>query len=1450
MCSDVPRCTKLTQLKHKKRRGSLADLELLTQRGVLLTSVLLLGGCGDDVTSVSDTEGEAGTASSPEPSVTLTGGVQTTGSSEPDETSDATEDLSSSGSVDSTGMTTAVSDTTGGVECGDGVLEGDEECDGTELGRASCVDIGFDDGVLGCTNACTLDVSACVLFECDNGVLDPNEDCDGARLGGESCESQGFYSGDLGCTEACTFDTAGCNDAPVCGNGIIEDGESCDGAALAGLACTSLGFAAGDLACAGDCSEYDLSECTDVVCGDATAEELEACDGADLLGESCESQGYLAGALACLADCSDYDASACIPDAGDGDCCASNGSPGCDDGSCELSVCATDPLCCDDTWGANCAALAMDDCATCGGGYVGDCCVDNGSAGCEAASCVLSVCAADPSCCADTWDGVCAALADATCGVCVMCGDDMAELGEVCDGADLLGSTCVSVGFLGGALACAADCSGFDTSGCIDDFGGGDCCSDNGSPGCDENTCEAVVCGIDGLCCGDTWDGTCADIAATECMVCGGGYVGDCCSDNGSPGCDENTCTLDICALDPTCCSDAWDDTCSDLAAVNCDACIPVCGDDVAGFGEACDGADLNAESCATHGFAGGTLVCAGDCSGFDTSGCSNDGECCISNVSPGCNDAACEAIVCADNPNCCDVFWDGACSEAATTSCGICTAPPCGDDHAGYTEVCDGADLGGQTCDSLGLVGGVLSCEADCSGFDTSACTFDGLEWLVAWPAASVTGGMALALDVNENVLVVGNENMPVSEQAGFVRRYDPTGELLWSDTYGQDPFYYYVPRGVAASPNDESFAVVGYRYGNGGPVHNRDLFVRKYDGASAFEWNLEEDSGIVDVETSRDVANGVIIDPSDRIYVVGQLDQESHMWRYSSGGVLEVDTPVRGLFCVEPNRSAGMGVALGPLSGDVYVSGFESECDDDFATRRMILRRDTETLGAIDPLFSESFYTLEREGHGIDVRDDEVAVFTGRANSSTYWTASADDGGGSVFSQTQADTRIGYGVGTGPRDESVVTGTWLDDTLAPPRYRGFVRILDEHGAELADHELPVGEAYDAAVDSTGAVYTIGREEYTGYQYTVLRKWAPQDIPPDPISDQFALTLPPVSIGSGDMPDLDNHPGGLVVSWRDELGLPRLGHFDVDGVPITPSVSEAVADDAFRVDVASTAAGITMAWRDGQNGATYARTYDDTLSPLGPATPLFDDGYLLDLHVVGVDDGFSVVQHYWHVSPYQRRIYASKYPDDTTVLLGSISTGSQLPNGPIETWTVPVGTGSLVAFGGINFNESVIAASLDAGGNVLWGPTPYDGFGSSAPLVAVDDTGTQAQVSAVWQVLTNAAWYSYVVPAATGAGGIAPADDGFTYNVGAAVGSAFIADTYYLVYEGTDGDFFMVAFDTLGQRVSDAVEIVDRAGLYCGGRCGRMVETPSNELAIVYSDLGEVFLQRIVPTP
>jgi cysteine-rich repeat protein len=65
--------------------------------------------------------------------------------------------------------------------CGDGMIVFPEQCDGKDLGGATCKAVGYDDGVLSCTNGCQLDESKCTSKEqCTDGLdndKDTKTDC-------------------------------------------------------------------------------------------------------------------------------------------------------------------------------------------------------------------------------------------------------------------------------------------------------------------------------------------------------------------------------------------------------------------------------------------------------------------------------------------------------------------------------------------------------------------------------------------------------------------------------------------------------------------------------------------------------------------------------------------------------------------------------------------------------------------------------------------------------------------------------------------------------------------------------------------------------------------------------------------------------------------------------------------------------------------------------------------------------------------------------------------------------------------------------------------------------------------------------------------------------------------------------------------------------------------------
>lgn len=79
------------------------------------------------------------------------------------------------------------------------------------------------------------------------------------------------------------------------------------------------------------------------------------------------------------------------------------------------------------------------------------------------------------------------------------------------------------------------------------------------------------------------------------------------------------------------------------------------------------------------------------------------------------------------------NAYIAGQAAETAAIVSGALEVPVCGDGAVNVVgEQCDGADLAGETCASLGFVGGTLSCSLACA-YDTSACA-------CAFPASGQT--------------------------------------------------------------------------------------------------------------------------------------------------------------------------------------------------------------------------------------------------------------------------------------------------------------------------------------------------------------------------------------------------------------------------------------------------------------------------------------------------------------------------------------------------------------------------------------------------------------------------------------------------------------------------------------------------------------------------------------
>lgn len=172
---------------------------------------------------------------------------------------------------------------------------------------------------------------------------------------------------------------------------------------------------------------------------------------------------------------------------------------------------------------------------------------------------------------------------------------------------------------------------GVELGACNGSGGGeGDCCAANGTPGCEDDSVTACVCGIDDFCCDNAWDNTCVTVAESMCgLECGVPTNHDCCVTGGA-GCDDAGVQACVCDSDPFCCEMEWDSVCVGLV---------------------------------------GSQLCAPSCDPDD-----DDGPCCTANATPGCEVDTVETCVCAMDAACCSMAWDSFCvDEVDQYDCGTC---------------------------------------------------------------------------------------------------------------------------------------------------------------------------------------------------------------------------------------------------------------------------------------------------------------------------------------------------------------------------------------------------------------------------------------------------------------------------------------------------------------------------------------------------------------------------------------------------------------------------------------------------------------------------------------------------------------------------------------------------------------------------------------------------------
>ena len=254
--------------------------------------------------------------------------------------------------------------------------------------------------------------------QCDGGETPRNcpEDCEQTS----TCEHAVCEVGEALEAECESCVTKVCAEDGYCCNNWWDD--TCIGLAdeLCGAGCCGNGMCEGQTcaSCPDDCGGV-------CVCGDGNCEGENCSDCAEDCGPcpSCGHTACVAGSALSLSECRP----ACVEDVclKDPNCCQTGWTPECTaiaaslcsgPDPCVEKVCAKDATCCMSGWGSGCVEVAKVACATKCDCQHGLC--DTGNVLNEKCDpCVASICAADPYCCQNDWDGVCVDEVGTICGI-------------------------------------------------------------------------------------------------------------------------------------------------------------------------------------------------------------------------------------------------------------------------------------------------------------------------------------------------------------------------------------------------------------------------------------------------------------------------------------------------------------------------------------------------------------------------------------------------------------------------------------------------------------------------------------------------------------------------------------------------------------------------------------------------------------------------------------------------------------------------------------------------------------------------------------------------------------------------------------------------------------------------------------------------------------------------
>lgn len=330
--------------------------------------------------------------------------------------------------------------------------------------------------------------------------------------------------------------------------------------------------------------------------------------------------------------------------------------------------------------------------------------------------------------------------------------------------------------------------------------------------------------------------------------------------------------------------------------------------------------------------------------------------------------------------------------------------------------------------------------------GFEKPAtASTDTAGWIRQFGTPTADEAQGVQLDQVGNAFVVGwtSGSLPGQASSGtvdaFLRKFDPDGNVLWTDQFGSWESDF--ARAVAVDESGNPF-VVGETQGSL-PGHRsaggRDVFIAKYDPDGNVVWRQQFGGG------GGEGAAAVALNRDGEAYVVGL-----------TGAALPGQTPVRGF--------------------DAFIRLYDRDGQERW-TRQFGSSADDFARGvAVDPA-GNAFVVGSTEG----ALPDQAS-----AGGSDVFIREYDGVGNELWTRQFGSAADDYGVSVavGPAGHPTVSGS-TDGSLPGQSSAGgteaFLRRFSSAGSAVWTHQFGTGsadEGWGVAVDAAGDTYVVGTTE------------------------------------------------------------------------------------------------------------------------------------------------------------------------------------------------------------------------------------------------------------------------------------------------------------------------------------------------------------------------------------